>query len=265
MANIRGKIRKYVYLLFMFGVIAVAACTSGTNDQNTDEKTVCTEDAKLCSDGTAVGRDANNNCEFPACPDERTYVANDSEKCKLVRFMCVEGKKPFFDETGCGCEPDVAVKPNETNETTTSGKLKATDCTEEQRNQSCTKEYGPVCGWFTEQIKCIKFPCAANYGNKCTACSDDKVASWTQGECPTTSAPTGPQDSPDASGTVPAGSQNSCADIGGNYDANNNECLSISAEQCQEIGGEFNECASACRNNPDAQICTLQCVQVCKV
>ncbi|MFA5052935.1 MAG: MliC family protein [Parcubacteria group bacterium] len=31
--------------------------------------TACTQDAKLCSDGTAVGREGPN-CEFPACPGE---------------------------------------------------------------------------------------------------------------------------------------------------------------------------------------------------
>jgi len=28
----------------------------------------CTQEAKLCSDGSAVGRDPNNNCEFFQCP-----------------------------------------------------------------------------------------------------------------------------------------------------------------------------------------------------
>ncbi len=29
----------------------------------------CTQEAKLCPDGTYVGRDSNNNCEFFPCPD----------------------------------------------------------------------------------------------------------------------------------------------------------------------------------------------------
>jgi uncharacterized protein len=58
-------------------------------------------------------------------------------------------------------------------------------CTESQKNaQICTLEYMPVCGWFNESIKCIKYPCGATYGNKCQACADAKVASWTNGECP---------------------------------------------------------------------------------
>jgi hypothetical protein len=29
----------------------------------------CTADAMVCADGTAVGRDGNNNCEFHPCPE----------------------------------------------------------------------------------------------------------------------------------------------------------------------------------------------------
>ena len=42
------------------------------------------------------------------------------------------------------------------------------------------------------------------------------------------------------------------------------ECEGISKESCEAIGGNFNECASACRNDPDAEICTTQCVLVCE-
>jgi len=34
----------------------------------------CTADAKVCEDGTAVGRDPSNNCEFYPCPGEAGYV-----------------------------------------------------------------------------------------------------------------------------------------------------------------------------------------------
>lgn len=72
-------------------------------------------------------------------------------------------------------------------------------------------------------------------------------------------------DNPDvAGGTVPTGSD-SCESIGGTLDATNGECLGIGANACQEIGGTFNECASACRNDPSAEVCTMQCVQVCEV
>jgi hypothetical protein len=217
------------YLLMIFLILAVA-CSTGNK--------ACTEEAKLCPDGSAVGRNSANNCEFDPCPaSDVTYMSKDPERCKLVKFMCDQGKTIFSDETGCGC------KPEETN-----GKLKAIECTAEQRNLPCTKEYMPVCGWFNQEIKCLVYPCAANYGNKCTACSDEKVASWTEGNCPKSESVL----------------KSSCESNGGRWVGPSKECEGINASICEEIGGNFNECASACRNNPDAQVCTMQCVLVCQ-
>lgn len=42
------------------------------------------------------------------------------------------------------------------------------------------------------------------------------------------------------------------------------ECEGVSKESCESMGGTFNECASACRNDPDAMVCTMQCVLVCE-
>jgi len=42
------------------------------------------------------------------------------------------------------------------------------------------------------------------------------------------------------------------------------ECESADKQWCAAAGGEFNECGSACRHNPDpAAPCTLQCVPLC--
>jgi len=43
-----------------------------------------------------------------------------------------------------------------------------------------------------------------------------------------------------------------------------NECEWISKKTCEEIWWNFNECASACRNNPEAEECIMMCVQVCE-
>jgi hypothetical protein len=42
------------------------------------------------------------------------------------------------------------------------------------------------------------------------------------------------------------------------------ECEGISQDTCEELQGEFQECESACRNDPDAAFCTQQCIQVCQ-
>lgn len=63
-----------------------------------------------------------------------------------------------------------------------------TYCAPEQREADvCIASYQPVCGWFNENIKCIKYPCADTYSNSCGACKDEKVEYYTEGECPNAS------------------------------------------------------------------------------
>lgn len=56
-----------------------------------------------------------------------------------------------------------------------------------------------------------------------------------------------------------------CEKNSGTWYSNDNTCEinSLSKDQCLAKGGVFNECASACRHNPEAQICTMQCVLTC--
>lgn len=41
------------------------------------------------------------------------------------------------------------------------------------------------------------------------------------------------------------------------------EANQFSEQECKVEGGEFNECASACRHDPKAEVCTMQCVLTC--
>jgi len=56
-----------------------------------------------------------------------------------------------------------------------------------------------------------------------------------------------------------------CTESGGLWNATHKECGGIDANKCSAIGGIFNECGSACRHNPNAEMCTLQCVQYCQM
>lgn len=57
---------------------------------------------------------------------------------------------------------------------------------------------------------------------------------------------------------------NRCNDTGGNWLSDYYECENISRGLCEEMDGVFNECESACRHNPETDVCTMQCVAVCK-
>jgi len=41
------------------------------------------------------------------------------------------------------------------------------------------------------------------------------------------------------------------------------EVNKLSESQCTAEGGQFNGCASACRHDPKAEACTMQCVLTC--
>jgi len=57
---------------------------------------------------------------------------------------------------------------------------------------------------------------------------------------------------------------NYCESLNGTFIEEANECEGITKDLCEAVDGNYNECASACRNNPDAVVCTMQCVFVCE-
>lgn len=57
--------------------------------------------------------------------------------------------------------------------------------------------------------------------------------------------------------------QEECSEHEGRWIEEHEECEGIGEETCKDLGGEFDACASACRNDPDAEVCTAQCVLVC--
>jgi|GEM_PF-3775872 len=113
---------------------------------------------------------------------------------------------------------------------------KATPCTESDKvARDCPEGGQTVCG--SDGI---------TYANDCMACTA-QVDSFKEGECSASDA------------------KKACDTAGGTWVESAMECEGISKMVCGNMGGEFNECASACRNDPEAQICTMQCVLVCKL
>jgi hypothetical protein len=64
---------------------------------------------------------------------------------------------------------------------------------------------------------------------------------------------------------IPNNKKGSCESQKGTWYEEGKVCEinSFSENQCIAKGGEWNGCASACRHDKDAQICTLQCVLTC--
>lgn len=65
--------------------------------------------------------------------------------------------------------------------------------------------------------------------------------------------------------SVPSEDGTACVARGGSWDPQYEECVGVNQTQCTAIGGSYNGCASACRHQPDAEVCTLQCVEVCQL
>lgn len=183
--------KKLVFILSIISILVVMACAQ--------RQIACTADAKICPDGTAVGR-TGPNCEFALCPEtepsdgipgcdyddqSKSYIEKSPDACETIKYLCAQDKEPFSDQCGCGCR--VRESANRTNYNSTGVDLsKQTYCSPEQRQGDfCIELYQPVCGWLDpKRVQCIKYPCAQVFSNSCYACHDDKVLYWTEGECP---------------------------------------------------------------------------------
>lgn len=118
-------------------------------------------------------------------------------------------------------------------------------------------------------IDCVKIRTLGYPENVLTGFCDPLVACTAEAKlCPDGSAVgrSGPncEFSP-CPGATGANLSASCQDQKGTWLAQYNECEYISKAWCDQVGGTFNECASACRHDAKAEVCTLQCVTVCSL
>ena len=70
-------------------------CIRAWEENCSIEQKACTMEAKLCPDGSAVGR-TGPNCEFAPCP-ESNQIVNETAECK-----CPEG----YRKQGDVCKPE---------------------------------------------------------------------------------------------------------------------------------------------------------------
>jgi len=118
------------------------------------------------------------NCDYNSA--DRTYVKH-VPNCP-IDFECAPGTEGFKSPCGCGCKKIDNSTEGDKPEINDSSK---NYCNPKSREGSaCIALYKPVCGWFGQNIQCIKYPCASTYGNSCEACHNKDVEFWTEGECP---------------------------------------------------------------------------------
>ena len=103
----------YIGIVALFLIIAVSSITylflKQRNSSNSilplpDDQVACTLEAKLCPDGTAVGR-IGPNCEFAACPGEDSEMSDAEPQCfptNLTLSVPEPGQKVTFPLTVVG-------------------------------------------------------------------------------------------------------------------------------------------------------------------
>jgi hypothetical protein len=118
-----------------------------------------------------------------------SYISKDGSNCSSIRIQCGEGLELFNTECGCGCRAiqgsNTAPPIGNVQEEQVPTDLKSTLCTADQKDaKACTKEYMPVCGWLVQVNRTCENPfCTKEFANKCLACQDKDVVSYTEGEC----------------------------------------------------------------------------------
>lgn len=70
--------------IFLIIVLSLLIVGSGAVKTFINESTLCTADVKICDDGTAVGRDSMNKCEFRSCPGEGKNILGDYWLLSLI-------------------------------------------------------------------------------------------------------------------------------------------------------------------------------------
>ena len=92
--NIMNKI---IYVLIVLAIVLGLAGVFIKNNSNSEDIVSCTMEAKICPDGSAVGR-SGPNCEFAACPD--LPEISEEEKAHIASKMnLIEVSSPLPMQT----------------------------------------------------------------------------------------------------------------------------------------------------------------------
>jgi hypothetical protein len=82
-------VKKIILILIILVLIILGLGIYKFNFTNDDIHFVCTEEAKLCPDGSAVGR-TGPNCEFALCPQINSLLS-EAEARVIAEKSCIKG------------------------------------------------------------------------------------------------------------------------------------------------------------------------------
>ena len=118
--------------------------------KNTEKPVACTQEAKLCPDGSYVGR-TGPNCEFALCPGEKEGILVNQPKAKVfLYYYNPEKDKDESSNIQCSRAGLVAVERKiSTTKTPIQDTIKLLitgQLTEEEKSQGISSEY-PLAGF----------------------------------------------------------------------------------------------------------------------
>ena len=136
--------------------------------------------------------------------------------------------------------------------------------------------------WLPEHSECegiSESSCSdlgGDFESCASACSHDEdaevcvdvcvqVCSFDEDNSSKSSSDSSNADTDESTSSVEGSLDKRCTDLGGTWLPEHSECEGISESSCSDLGGDFESCASACRHDEDAEVCTKQCVFVCEL
>lgn len=246
-----------------------------TNKDKDNSEKACTLEAKMCPDGSAVGR-TGPNCEFSACPSP-----NPSDKTAnwITYKSSLIGVELKFPPTWTADEKDetvnnyVFIKDIASNSEVTifknyiGGAAGFREYKEDIELEIAGIKTKKI--YFTEDTESQNISAFINLEynqNKYLI-----IGKWRIND--TTTEKTIDQILATFKFTDQLNNKNlkdACEEKGGTWLETYKECEAMSNDKgfdkssCTSLGGKFSECDSACRHNPEAEVCMSVCVIVCK-
>lgn len=246
-------------------------------NKSSNDKVACTEEAKLCPDGSSVSR-TGPKCEFTECPNKsdtynkwKTYTDPDNtftfqyppeftseehpsgvtilkEKTHVITVVYYPGTLEEYLKN-IPCVGKNSTKEDEQKLYTTC--LNTFIDNEEPTNTAGNKGLKTIWQPYKTPYVIILFEnkpfvYEIKYNNNdYSGSSIEKILSTLK-----------------VNNTA---DKFNCESFEGRWLANYKECLDISEDKCTTIGGKFDNCASPCRHNPKADQCITMCVEICSI